>query len=293
MKGVIDASSENVRVIRLRRDGLLNRVRELDKRGIKELWSDPILRHSDVLDGLFHTKVVICEGDADCRFYSAIMDAQYGSGEQIVPDVMFTHCGGKGRIPTIVKALRSLDVQTIVVCDFDVLREEHPLKAMCEALGANWKADVEGDWRTVKRAVESKKSELASSEVASQIRTILNEVSQVSEVSESHFPQSAVDQIQKVLRSSSPWSIVKSTGKGYLPSGEASQAYGRLIKKLHLVGLFIVEVGELERFDTSIGGHGPRWVTSVLGKNLGEAPELAEARDFVSKLLKANPHYMG
>jgi len=53
MKGVIDASSENVRVIRLRRDGLLNRVRELDKRGIKELWSDPILRHSDVLHGLF------------------------------------------------------------------------------------------------------------------------------------------------------------------------------------------------------------------------------------------------
>jgi hypothetical protein len=40
-------------------------------------------------------------------------------------------------------------------------------------------------------------------------------------------------------------------------------------------------MGEIEAFDKSIGGHGPKWVNHVLEKNILNAIELESARKFV------------
>jgi hypothetical protein len=74
LRGVLDAGSASVRVIRIRRVGDVNRVRQLEKDKIAELWGDPLLRYSNILDGLFHEKVIVCEADSDARFYSAVAD---------------------------------------------------------------------------------------------------------------------------------------------------------------------------------------------------------------------------
>ncbi|MBK9599392.1 MAG: ATP-binding protein, partial [Flavobacteriales bacterium] len=63
LKGILDSGSKNVRVVRLRREGNVNIMRQLDNDKITELWGDPLLRYSDILDGLFHEKVIITEGD--------------------------------------------------------------------------------------------------------------------------------------------------------------------------------------------------------------------------------------
>jgi hypothetical protein len=46
---------------------------------------------------------------------------------------------------------------------------------------------------------------------------------------------------------------------------------------LRAAGLHVVEVGELEGFVRTVGGHGPRWVNEVLKRDLASDPEL-EAR---------------
>ena len=47
----------------------------------------------------------------------------------------------------------------------------------------------------------------------------------------------------------------------------------------------MVEVGQVEGFARSVGGHGPAWVNGVLPKIVARDPELNAARDFVKRLV--------
>lgn len=279
LRGVLDSESPDVRVIRIRRSGLKNTVRLLSNERIKELWGDPLLRYSNILDGLFHESVVVCEADADCRFYSAILDATMAgkSVDARRPDLMFTHCGGKARLPVVIRALREVDVPVRAVADFDVLSEEEPLKSIAESLGIDW-SEIQTDWRLVKTAVDRKKPDLNTEEVKKEISNLLAAVTTVT------FPPKTKTEIQTVLKRSSPWAHAKLLGKAFVPSGDPSRACERLLSKLRAGGLFIVEVGELEGYVRTEGGHGPKWVNAVLTRDLATNPELETARTFVLAL---------
>jgi hypothetical protein len=276
---VLDAESQDVKVIRIRRNGDTNSVRLLSNDRIKELWGDPLLRYSNILDGLFHESVVVCEADADCRFYAAVLDAALASKSYDVkrPDLMFTHCGGKARLSVVIRALREVDVPVRAIADFDVLSEEEPLKSIAESLGIAW-AEIQTDWRTVKTAVDSKKPDLNTDDVKKEIIDLLNSISTPI------FPPKAKTDIQTILKRSSPWAHAKDVGKAYVPSGDPTKACERLLGKLRAGGLFVVEVGELEGYARSEGGHGPKWVNSVLTRELATDPELETARKFVRDL---------
>jgi hypothetical protein len=280
LRGMLASGSSRVRVLRLRRSGQVNVTRQLESSQIDRVWADPLLRYSNILDGLFHGKVVLCEGDSDCRFYSAMMDSLLESGgeEEPKPDIMFTHCGGKDRLPRAIAALRSLEVPISVVVDFDVLGDENPLQRIFEGVGGDW-ASIAPDWQQVKRAIDERRPELATADVKKGIEAVL------AGASEQLFPSAAKEQIQAILRRSSPWSVAKSVGVSFLPSGQPSQACKRLLDALEASGVFVVPVGELEKFARSVGGHGPAWVAEVLKENLTNSPELNEAREFVRKVI--------
>jgi AAA domain, putative AbiEii toxin, Type IV TA system len=279
LRGLLDTNRENLRVIRIRRSGDINVVRQLNKTRLAEIWSDSLLRYSSILDGLFHEKVVLCESDSDCRFYSAILDAvvEAKGADTQKQDCMFTHCGGKSRLPMVIRALKELDVPLVCITDFDILNNEHPLREIAESAGCNWES-ISSVWREVKNAIESKKPELSSSEVGNEIKTIIEGIK------EPMFPASAKQRIQDVLRRSSPWSTAKSVGKSFVPQGQPTQSYNRLIEILKNHGVFVVEVGEVEGFARSVAGHGPSWASDVLNKNLKDDSELRQAREFVAEI---------
>lgn len=280
LRGVLDAESSDVRVIRIRRNGSTNAVRLLSNDRIKELWGDPLLRYSNILDGLFHEGVIVCEADADCRFYAAVLDAVTpGEPDRIKrPDLMFTHCGGKARLAMVVRALREVDVPVKVVADFDLLSEEQPLRSIIEALGISW-GEIQADWKLVKHAVDSKKPDLTTEEVKGAVVGILGNITSPA------FPEKARTDIQAVLKRSSPWAHAKLVGKFFVPSGDPSRTCERLLSALRAGGLHVVEVGELEGYVRTVGGHGPRWVNAVLSRKLATDPELEAARKFVLDLV--------
>jgi AAA domain, putative AbiEii toxin, Type IV TA system len=287
LRGILNTGSKTVRVIRMCRDGNVNRVSQLDNENIAELWGDPLLRESNILDGLFHERVIVCESDADARFYSAVANAIVGAkgdGEK-QPDVMFTHCGGKDRVAMVARALRGVDVPVFIALDFDVLSEETPLRQIIEAAGGQW-SEAQRDWALVKSAIDSKKPELECSEVKEEIVAVLDGIAVQAKQSLRLFPREAKDSIQRILRRASPWASAKTVGKSYVPSGESTQAYERLQTRLRTLGIHVVEVGEIEGFVRSVGNHGPRWTNEVLKtKNLASDPDLGEARTFVASLL--------
>lgn len=279
LKGLLDANVSNLKIIRIQRDNAINKVSVLNSIDIKSIWNDSLLRHSNVLDGLFHSKVVICESDSDSRFFSAILSALYDNTGNIAPDILFINCGGKHRIPTVIKALNKLNVPIQVVADFDVLNNISPLKEIFEDLGGVW-TEVEADWQLVKKEIEQKRPEFLTEDVKEEISTILNSTT------ERIFPKPKISEIKTVLKKASPWTEAKNVGKAFIPSGNATQAFERIQDKFIAIGLLIPEVGELESFCKSIGNHGPKWVSDVLTKDLKTDKELEVARQFVSLLVK-------
>lgn len=280
LRGVLDSNSEDVKVIRIRREGATNAVRLLNNARIRELWSDPLLRYSNILDGLFHEGVIACEADSDCRFYSAVLDAAYSlqGNQRKRPDVMFTHCGGKARLPMVIRSLKEVDVPVCAVADFDLLSDEQPLRAIVDALGSDWNS-VEADWRIVKAAVDGKRPELNAVEIKRECDRILGGITT------GILPEKARSELQTVLRRSTAWSQAKLVGTSFVPSGDASRACERLLRSLRGMGLHVVEVGELEGFVRTEDGHGPKWVNAVLSRQLATDPVLEAARSFTLRIM--------
>jgi len=158
LQGLLDADNENVTVIRINRDGNLNRMSILNNNEIKQLWGNSILRYSNILSGLFHEKVVVCESDYDCLFYQAVMIADYEKKKEIAPDILFTHCGGKSRVKDITKALKAVNVPVVAICDFDLLNASQNLKPLAESLGLEWNVLMAEGMRTIFDSMNAKNS---------------------------------------------------------------------------------------------------------------------------------------
>lgn len=279
LKGLLEGNSKNLKIIRIQRDGNINCVNTLNNREIELIWSDSLLRHSNVLDGLFHNNVIICESDSDSRFYSAVLSALNEKKGEPYSDILFIQCGGKHRIPTVIKALNKLNVPVNSICDFDILNDKNPLKDIYEESSGKW-GDIEKDWKIVKQAIDSKRPELETEELKEKINKVFDSVS------EKVIPKVKISEIGKLLSKATAWAHAKQVGKGFIPSGQASQSYENLIQKLHSKNIFVVEVGELESFVKSVGNHGPKWVNEVLKKDLMQDTEIETARNFMENIKK-------
>ena len=69
--GVLEGDAPTT-VVRIVRDGEVNRASVLDNEAVRRLWSDPLLRYSNLLEGLFTDAVIVCESEADCKFFASI-----------------------------------------------------------------------------------------------------------------------------------------------------------------------------------------------------------------------------
>jgi energy-coupling factor transporter ATP-binding protein EcfA2 len=281
LRGLLDANTGRVRVVRLSREIDINHVKQLDNADISKFWRDPLLRFSNILDGLFHDKVVVTEADGDCRFFSALADANAIStpGGLREPDVLFTPTFGKDRLLGIVKALRAIGVPTVAVTDFDFLNSAERVEAFYLALeGTDW-ARLQPLLNQVTQAVESRRRLLDATLLKPFIEGILNKTTGTT------LDDKDAEEIRKRLKLESPWDEMKQLGVNGLPNGPVYTACVQLLTTLDAVGLFIVRKGELESFDPTIGKHGPAWVAGVMLKNLQSDPGLADARAFVRSIV--------
>jgi AAA domain, putative AbiEii toxin, Type IV TA system/Overcoming lysogenization defect protein-like, TOPRIM domain len=279
VRGLLEGDAGRIKILRLNRPETgPSRVLLLSNEEIQKVWRDPILYHSNILDGLFHERVIVCEADTDCRFYSAMLQAiSEAQADARRPDFLFVHSGGKDRMPTVVNALRKVGVPVTVIADFDLLRSGGLLKQIVEYLGGSW-ASVQREADIVRSAIDERRPTHRSTDIKTQIETALKEVT------EEVFPDRATTSIKNILKTASAWSIAKGSGRSFVPSGDATTAYGLLDQRLREFGLFVVPVGEVEMFYRPIGGHGTTWLNQVIQKPLKDDPDLDEAREFVRAL---------
>jgi hypothetical protein len=278
LSGVLESSS-SVSIVRLERPASgLTKASQLDVGGLRDMWEDPVLRYSNVLDGLFHRIAVLAEGDRDCRFYEAALSEYEPTSDLTFPpgDVLFVPSGGKDNLRRLAKILRSVRVPVVATPDLDILNNRDTLKSLVAALG--------GDWSNVERDYDIATAPFRQPREAVQIFHVLAALKGAfSGREEEKFTPAVRHEFLAQLRSKdSPWADLKRFGVRAF-QGESAQAAQRLIEKLDQIGIVTVEVGELERFAPTLGvSKGAAWVPAALAAG---AHKCIEARDHVKRLL--------
>ncbi len=258
IKGLLETCPERLKIIRITRDKDVNHFSILSNDKLRLVWSDPLLKHSEIMTGLFHETVVLCESDSDCQMYS-IMDSYLKQAEGKYSETLFLHCGGKQRMAKIITALRSIDILVKVITDFDVLNDESVIKGIAVACGISWD-NVSKDYSIFISNLHCKNDTINRNNAFSSIKSIFEGSKNTS------LSKEEIKRIHEVIATESIWSLLKKSGKSALPAGDATGAFNRFNQAFVSAGLFIVPCGELECFIKEVGGHGPVWVNTVLEK---------------------------
>lgn len=218
IQGLINASPRQVRILRMRREGDVNYVTELENERIQTLDSNPAMKYTSVMSGIFHDRVIICEGSSDCLFYSSIIDLPEVNGGSN-PDVLFVNAGGKQNIAPLVEMLFSLDVPVDVIADIDVIRDENVIQRIIGALDGDW-SSFRPLVRSVDSAIEKGKGWKNAGEVKKQIDEIMAGIPLAEEV-----PRTVQRKIGSIFREATPWGYVKIAGESAIPNGMPTQNF--------------------------------------------------------------------
>lgn len=256
VKGLLDVCPERLKIIRITRIEDINEFSVLDNNELTKVWKDPLLRYSNIMSGLFHKTVVLCESDADCQMYSIIENyIKQKNGKY--SETLFIHCGGKQRMAKVITALHALNVDVHLVADLDVLNSESIIKEIANAYDIQW-TTIRNDYNILASNLHSNRERVNRKEAKSSISQIL------CEKADDSLSQDEIRKIREAVKTTSKWDDFKKMGVAAIPSGDASVAFGRINAKFKSVGIHLVPVGELECFIKEVGGHGPMWVNNVL-----------------------------
>lgn len=256
IQGLLESCSNRIKIIRITREGNINHFSILNHNHLEKLWSDPLLKYSNIMSSLFHKEVVLCESDSDCKMYSLI-ENQIKQTKGVYSETLFIHCGGKHRIGKIANALLSLDINVKTIVDIDVLDDQNILKSITEPFDIQWDT-IQKHYKNIYSAIHTQKEKIKRNTAKNHINRILESTDTP------YLTATDIREISNELKTESKWSSLKKSGIYAMPAGQASKSFEQMKEILNNKGIFIVPVGELENFVKNVGGHGPEWVNRVL-----------------------------
>ncbi|EOC5258178.1 ATP-dependent endonuclease [Enterobacter asburiae] len=280
LRGFLEGTKGDLKVIRVRRDNNVNYIHELDQTIVKELWSKPNLRYSNALEAIFHEQVIICEDDSDCRLFNYVADHLINEHNHIFPDTCFVPTGGKHAIPGIANALRLSGVPVKSIFDFDLISEKNILKKTLLAFGCEVeKLDkVLTLWDQINAEITQKCKVISNEDIKKNILEFL-EKTPADKVSK--------NKIEEFFKQKKPWSHVKDNGITGLPKGNIRKIFHEFNNELKALGIFLIPVGEIENFSAETGLHGPAFVEKFLTERNVEDDDLKSLKDFVFEVFSS------
>ena len=278
MRGFLEGTKGNVRVLRIRREEEVNFVSEAAPNVIQQLWSQPELRYSNALEGVFHEETIICEDDSDCRLFNAIADHLAANDSRTWKDTAYVPTGGKHGVRKIAEVLRRIGVPVKAVFDIDFLNEKLLVEETVSAFGGSWD-DFKDLWDRVDKAVKSGLKPKSVDDIKQDLKSVIEDWKE---------GRPPVRDVLEAMKQNSAWNIVKRFGVDAIPSGNAQNDYDLLRKKLEAIGIYLVPVGEVENFCRSLGSHGPKFVNKLLAQVPLDDPKLDSLRIFMERVHKGS-----
>ncbi|MGM9438812.1 ATP-dependent nuclease [Streptomyces murinus] len=256
-------SEVNISIVRLdRKSSGTTTANQLSVPNLKRIWADPVLRHTNVLEGLFHKLTVLAEGDRDCTFFNAALE--HLDGQQDLPvapsEVLFVPSGGKVGLPLLIDVLSSASVPLVASPDLDVLDDKDFMKRLVTSFG--------GDWADYDRLYDQATQPFRQPRERFQVSVVLKSLNEYfkDRLSDT-FDSSVADEFRTLVRSKeSPWKALKKYGVAAWNGNPAAAAAAlSLLEKLDSLGIVAARVGELEQFASTLNvKKGPEWVPAAI-----------------------------
>lgn len=261
--GVLEKAQENQQkctIIRLTYDTQENATATLlDSETLLAFMTKPILRSSSVLDGLFHSAVVVTEGDSDRVVYQEINRILLERGEKGVRDAAFIRAQHRDTVYKIVGPLKKVGVPTACILDMDLFFDP----------------DEEAT-----HEMKHLESLLESTEVPPDRRSKILE---------------KCKRIRPELHTLVTREVFKREGlrNTDLQKADISSRLRDVMNQLEEYGIFVVGVGQLESWleHLNIEGKSSRWVVNLL-ERLGCEPRVEPTDDDVWEFLREIAWYL-
>jgi hypothetical protein len=207
VRGLLDVDEAHLSLVRIRRVGASNPVKIVSPDTVKAVASDPVLRHSHILDSLFASAAVVCEAESDCYLYeSTILDNHLLAA---ATTLHFVGSSGKGRVKLTCQMLTKLGVPTAAVVDFDLLRTPADVSELLVALGNEVEPNLEG--RITRLAGQLAQHARAKTPTKAEfMQRITETMGGVSD--DTALSTSAAQRISKLAAESANWSTLKRHG---------------------------------------------------------------------------------
>ncbi|MFN3273885.1 MAG: ATP-dependent nuclease [Paracoccus sp. (in: a-proteobacteria)] len=278
VRGFLEGTQGAVRILRVIRDGNLNSIHEASTASISSLWKTPSLKYSNAIDAIFHDQAIICEDHSDCLLYNSASKHIQKNRVSHGDDISFIPSGGKDSVPKVAKTLREVGVPVKTILDIDALSDWTFLSKLLIAFGAD-PEQAKVHWSRVNSELKSKHKTKSEAEMYDDLLSYVVSVSSV---------EFRANRAASLVKSRSAWAALKEHGASGLPKGDVRRYFESLIEYLQEYGIFIVPVGEIEGFCPEVGGHGPKFVTSVLNDYSFDDEKLKGLIDFVDLVVKAD-----
>lgn len=276
IKGVLEADSSRVKIIKIDRFENKNKFNLVDNNSVAEIANDKNLRYTNILDGLFYDRLVLCENESDCKFYSAILENLDPVKYQ---NTLFCAVGGKHQFKKVVPLLKKLNIQYAIIADIDLINNKDNLRQLVNSIEDDCYNQI-NDYHTkfIEEFEEGMYSQIKTQAV---IKTEINEMFN----SEKYMSDDIARRIKESLKYISSFTILKSGGERILPQGECVTLFNKVKEFLNDHNVFIVECGEIERFVSDVKGHGNDWVEKTFARyNDINNPVYDEAKQFIKNV---------
>ena len=254
LAGLLDSEAE-ISIVRLIRRGNSTEAAQLSAETLKGMRSDPILRYSNVLDGIFHQLVVAVEGWDDCTFYRAALDHLVKKGR--VPstvDVLFVPTNGKQALHKFVTAVRQASVPAVASPDLDILRNKKDLETLVVASG--------GDWEAIKPLLNDF---YQAANIGARTRSrgdVLKEVTSALQPSEGDYDRTTRAAAKMIVERDTVWPDARRIGVIFF-EGDARVKLTTLLDALDQCGVILVRDGQLESFYGEMK-KGSAWINEAM-----------------------------
>lgn len=265
--GALSVAGANVQIIRVHRSGDHNGATSLAPAAVQEVARDPQWESTELLGSMFHVGAVLCEADADRRFYRWL-------AEEV--DLAFVACNGKGGLAKAAGALSKLGVPSAIVADFDVLGNEGELRAIILALehDPDKILDAASRYQDIRRALSSGKVRTVE-EISADLTQALQDAAQ-GKVERGPF----LKRVAEIVESSKSGYEAKKHGINKF-TGELHVACRQLLEQLSTAGLFVVSRGELEGWWREGASDKKQWIVEAWERARSDPDAFVEARQFM------------
>lgn len=274
LSGIL-TGTKDLDIFRLNRVGNQTFYNHLTPDVADQLIGNPILSSQRVIEGIFHSGVVICEADADRAVYQSVAAICHNSNRE----VLFIHAHNKQTLATVAGVLKQTGTPVAVIADIDILRPEKDIDDVYKALtGTVFPRELKIKQNQLDSFIESRPEDEVLLELKQNVSELLDQLN-----NGNHSMEGARSALSRIKKETSKWSAIKRNGLDALEVSEKENA-SQLIKELAQKGFFVVSVGELEGW-IDLGTHKKnKWIIPALEEiNNRKTPQ--GLSDFVGSVL--------